>query len=63
MERRGDNDDAIRVLEQGLEVCRTCNVPVWFPRVASDLGLAYARSGRTVEGVGLLEEAVARGPP
>jgi class 3 adenylate cyclase/tetratricopeptide (TPR) repeat protein len=58
--RAGQNADAIRVLEQGLDACRTSNVLVWFPRLAADLGLAYARSGRTIEAVALLEEAVAR---
>ena len=56
--RKGELDAAIPVLERGLERCRTADIPVQFPLVASPLGLAYARTGRVVEGISLLEQAV-----
>jgi predicted ATPase/class 3 adenylate cyclase len=56
--RKGELDAAIAVLERGLERCRTADIPVQFPLVASPLGLAYTRTGRIVEGISLLEQAV-----
>jgi tetratricopeptide (TPR) repeat protein len=56
--RRGDLDKAIAVLARGLGVCQTVNIPLWFPRLASALGYAYALSDRVAEGLPLLEQAV-----
>ncbi|PYN75335.1 MAG: hypothetical protein DMD96_28495 [Candidatus Rokuibacteriota bacterium] len=55
---RGDLEAAIPVLERGLDLCRTWNLSVWFPPIASSLGAAYALSGRVVEALPLLERAV-----
>jgi len=58
--RRGEHARAIRVLEQALGLIRDWNIPLWFPRVASSLGVAYALGGRPEEGVPLVERAVER---
>jgi len=54
-------DEAIEVLESGLDAIRAGNTPLWFPRVASALGYAYALAGRLTEAVELAEAAVAEG--
>jgi tetratricopeptide (TPR) repeat protein len=56
--RRGDVGKAIPLLERGVELCRSCNLPVLFPFVASPLGAAYALSNRIAEALLLLEHAV-----
>jgi tetratricopeptide (TPR) repeat protein len=58
--RRGDLARAIRVLERGLRLCQSAQIPLFFPRLASPLGLAYAQAGRLSEGLPLLEQAVER---
>jgi class 3 adenylate cyclase/tetratricopeptide (TPR) repeat protein len=60
--RQGKLPAAISVLERGLELCRAWNIRVWFPRVASTLGSAYALSGRAAEALALLEQAAERPP-
>ncbi|PYM52063.1 MAG: hypothetical protein DME16_02290 [Candidatus Rokuibacteriota bacterium] len=52
---------AIRLLERGLQICRSLNLPLMLPLLASPLGYAYALSGRCPEGIPLLEEAVTQG--
>ena len=59
--RQGMADEAIEVLESGLDAIRAGNTPLWFPRVASALGYAYALAGRLTEAVELAEAAVAEG--
>jgi tetratricopeptide (TPR) repeat protein len=56
--RRGDVGKAIPLLERGVELSRSCNLPVLFPFAASPLGAAYALSNRTAEALLLLEHAV-----
>ena len=56
--RQGEYDRAIAVLERGLGLIREWPIPLWFPRVASALGAAYALGGRAAEGLPLLERAV-----
>jgi tetratricopeptide (TPR) repeat protein len=58
--RQGDLSKAIPVLERGLYLCQSAPLPLFFPRLASALGLAYAQSGRLAEGLPLLEQAVER---
>jgi class 3 adenylate cyclase/tetratricopeptide (TPR) repeat protein len=58
--RQGGMDKAIAVLERGLGLCQSANLPFWFPRVGSALGCAYTLSGRVAEGLPLLEQAVAQ---
>jgi transcriptional regulator with AAA-type ATPase domain/tetratricopeptide (TPR) repeat protein len=54
--RRGDLEEALPHLERALEL--SADTPLWFPRVASALGAAYAVSGRVAEGLTLLERAI-----
>jgi tetratricopeptide (TPR) repeat protein len=58
--RRGDLDDAREVLERGLALSRTRNIPLWFPRLASTLGAVHVLAGRVEEGERLLDEAIRR---
>ena len=59
--RRRAFDLAIAELEPALRLTETWHTPLWFPRIASALGMAYARSGRAAAGMQLTEEAVTRG--
>ena len=59
--RKGQPDQAIPLLERGLELCRRYKFNNWFPTVASNLGAAYVSGGRVESGVTLLEEAVNQG--
>jgi tetratricopeptide (TPR) repeat protein len=56
--RKGEVQNAIEVLERGMERCRIADIPVQFPLVACPLGLSYVLSGRANEGIALLEQAV-----
>src|SRR5258705_4279972 len=58
--RRGEHARAIGVLEQALGLIRDWNIPLWFPRVASSLGVAYALGGRPAAGGPLVQRAVER---
>jgi tetratricopeptide (TPR) repeat protein len=49
------------VLERSLEAVRAGNSLLWFPRVASALGYAYALAGRPTDALPLTEAAVAEG--
>jgi class 3 adenylate cyclase/tetratricopeptide (TPR) repeat protein len=55
---QGDLEHAMRVLEQGLALCRASGNRLWLRRIAADLGSASALQGRLAEGRALLEEAV-----
>jgi tetratricopeptide (TPR) repeat protein len=56
---QGDLEPAIRMLEQGLALCRASGTGGAFLRqIVSDLGSAYALQGRLAEGRALLEEAI-----
>ena len=55
---KGDLEDAIRVLEQGLVLCRASGYRDWLRSIVADLGYAYALQGRLVEGRTLLEEGI-----
>jgi tetratricopeptide (TPR) repeat protein len=54
----GDLEHAIRVLEQGLALCRTSGNRVWLRVTAAVLGYASALQGRLAEGRALLEEGI-----
>jgi DNA-binding winged helix-turn-helix (wHTH) protein/tetratricopeptide (TPR) repeat protein len=56
--RQGDFDDAIAVLERGLDLCRSRNIENWFYGLVAALGYAYALCGRLAEALPLLEEVV-----
>jgi tetratricopeptide (TPR) repeat protein len=55
---QGDLEQAIRVLEQGLALCRVSGNRDSFRNVVADLGAAYALQGRLAEGRALLEEGI-----
>jgi tetratricopeptide (TPR) repeat protein len=57
--RKGEDEGAIGALERGMEVADRLSLRVWRPRLASSLGVAYARSGRGQQGVDLARQAVA----
>ena len=56
--RRGDLPRATRVLERGLDLCRTWQFVVGTPLVAATLGAAYALAGRADEALPLVAGAV-----
>jgi tetratricopeptide (TPR) repeat protein len=59
--RKGDFGQAIPMLEAALALCRSADVPQWFPATALWLGFAYAQFGRVVEGIKLIGFAVEQG--
>ena len=56
----GDHEGAIEPLERALVISRLADIPFLFPLAAAPLGRAYALTGRTEEGLRLLEDAVQR---
>lgn len=58
--RKGETDGAIGAFERGLRICDQWGFHVWYPRLASSLGLAYVLTGRKEEGLPLAQEAVRR---
>jgi class 3 adenylate cyclase/tetratricopeptide (TPR) repeat protein len=56
--RKGEIEGAVSALERGLDLCDRWSFRVWRPRLASALGVAYARSGRAEEGLQLASEAI-----
>jgi tetratricopeptide (TPR) repeat protein len=55
---KGDLEHAIRVLDQGLALCRASGERGWLRWIAAGLGSASALQGHLVEGRTLLEEAI-----
>jgi tetratricopeptide (TPR) repeat protein len=53
-------DEGIGFLEQALASCERWGLYAWFTNIASCLGIAYAKIGRTGGGLDLLRRAVAR---
>jgi tetratricopeptide (TPR) repeat protein len=58
--RKGESPKAIPLLERGLGVCQAWQILLFFPRIASALGHAYALAGRVAEALPLLEQAAER---
>jgi class 3 adenylate cyclase/tetratricopeptide (TPR) repeat protein len=56
--RQGNYEAAIPILERGLDLCRVWKLSLWFPPIASALGVGYSLSGRVADAVPLLEQAV-----
>ncbi|HEU5322111.1 MAG TPA: tetratricopeptide repeat protein, partial [Methylomirabilota bacterium] len=56
--RRGSLQQAIPVLERGLEVCRVAELPLAVTRFAAPLGNAYALAGRHAEALRLAQQTV-----
>jgi class 3 adenylate cyclase/tetratricopeptide (TPR) repeat protein len=55
---QGGLEQAIRVLDQGLALCRASGDRTWFRHILAGLGYASVLQGRPVEGRLLLEEAI-----
>jgi tetratricopeptide (TPR) repeat protein len=55
---QGDLEHAIRVLEQGLTLCRVSGQSSWFRPITAYLAYAYIIYGRLTEGRALLEEGI-----
>jgi tetratricopeptide (TPR) repeat protein len=55
---QGDLEPAIRVLDQGLALCRASGNRSWLQWILAGLGYASALQGRFPEGRALLEEAI-----
>jgi class 3 adenylate cyclase/tetratricopeptide (TPR) repeat protein len=58
---KGDLEAAIRVLDQGLALCRAADNWDWGRGIAASLGYASALAGRLAEGRTLLKEALREG--
>jgi len=56
--RQGNYEAAIPILERGLDLCRVWKLSLWFPPIASALGVGYSLSGRVADALPLLEQAV-----
>jgi class 3 adenylate cyclase/tetratricopeptide (TPR) repeat protein len=59
--RKGDFHRSVSMLERGFGLCQAWHIATLFPTVASNLGVAYALSGRVSEALPLLEQAASRG--
>ena len=57
----GEFDRGIALLEQALPLIAEGEVPIYFPRVASSLGLAYMHTGRLGDALEILERAMVHG--
>ena len=55
---QGDLEQAIRIFNQGLTLCRTSGSRDWLRPIAAGLGYASALQGRLAEGRALLEEGI-----
>jgi len=58
--RQGDIYKAISVLERGLALCQSANIPRVFPLTASILSAAYALAGRAAEALPVLDQTLER---
>jgi class 3 adenylate cyclase/tetratricopeptide (TPR) repeat protein len=58
--RQGSLHKAIPLLERGLALCQSANVPRFLPMTACSLGMAYALAGRAAEAGPLLELVLER---
>src|SRR5215475_9105933 len=58
--RQGVLQKAIPMLERGLALCQSADIPLQFPLTASLLSAAYALAGRTAEALPLLDQMLER---
>jgi class 3 adenylate cyclase/tetratricopeptide (TPR) repeat protein len=56
--RQGQVQRAIPVLEPAMELCQDRHIPLFLPRLAAALGLAYVLDGRVAAGLALVEHGV-----
>jgi class 3 adenylate cyclase/tetratricopeptide (TPR) repeat protein len=61
LSHKGEIEGAVGALERGLDLCDRWSFRVWRIRLVSELGVAYARSGRVEKGLQLAEQAVSDG--
>jgi tetratricopeptide (TPR) repeat protein len=61
LSRKGEIEGAVGAFERGLDLCNRWSFRVWRIRLISELGVAYARSGRAEKGLQLAAEAVSDG--
>src|SRR5262249_10519779 len=57
---QGDLPRALPLLERAMRLCQEVDLPAYFPRMATALGMAYALSGRVADAVPLLTQALAQ---
>jgi len=58
---QGDVHRSLPVLERGLALCQTWDIPTLIPQVTRALGTAYTLAGRVPETLPLLEQAASQG--
>src|SRR5262249_44579527 len=58
---KGDLEHAIRMLDQGLALCRASGSRIWLRLIMAGLGSAYTVQGCLAEGRALVEEAIREG--
>jgi len=56
--RQGDLPKALPLLERAVGLCHEADLPVYFPRIAAALGVAYTLGGRVADAVPLLVQAM-----
>jgi len=56
--RRGTVEEAVPLLERGVELCTGWELPLWFAPIGASLGHAYTLAGRLDEALATLDEAV-----
>jgi class 3 adenylate cyclase/tetratricopeptide (TPR) repeat protein len=61
--RLGDLERAVTLLERGVRICESGDVPLWFHTIGPCLGYARALSGRLEAGLPILEQAVEQAGP
>ncbi len=59
-EAKGDLEQAVGLLERGVKLADTWNLPVWLPTLSGPLGRAYALMGRSREAISTLRSMVER---
>jgi len=58
--RQGDLPRALPRLERAVRICQDADLPLFFPRLAATLGVAYTLGGRVADAVPLLTQAMER---
>jgi class 3 adenylate cyclase/tetratricopeptide (TPR) repeat protein len=56
--RQGNLPRALLLLERAVGICQEMDLPVYFPRIAAALGVAYTLGGRVADAVLLLTQAM-----
>jgi tetratricopeptide (TPR) repeat protein len=56
--RQGDVPRALPLLEWAVSICHEADIPIFFPSIATALGMVYTLSGRIADAVPLLTQAM-----